>query len=126
VLSAQLDLIASRGWTGKLAGHGNRQPLVSISGPDAAFLQETASLLASERLRSAALVSSPLAPDELFIAAEWWNRLVVDKRELPSVEALSEWLVPEGEFAPRNLVIYGTPPVRAACWSPGLSAMLRS
>ena len=100
-----LGLLAARGWKGRAAGLGNRQPVIVIPEPDAEILRETALLLARGQLRSAALVASPLAPDELYIAAEWWDRLVVEKAELAR-EDLGEWFVPEREYAPRGLVIY--------------------
>jgi hypothetical protein len=103
-----LDLLAARGWTGRFEGLGNRQPIITIFGPDPAILRETILLLARKRLRSAALVELPLRQNELYVAAEWWDRFVVEEGEFARAEFLGEWLVPVGQHAPRHLLIFKT------------------
>ena len=98
--------LAARGRSPRAAGFGNRQPLIAFSNPDSELLRQTLLHLASERIRSAAIMARPLATEELSLAAEWWRRLVVEKAEVGRISDFGDFLRLSGEFAQRDLLIF--------------------
>ena len=107
VLEEVLHLLAEHGRAAKVLGVGNQMPVIAVADPDPATLRLTAELLSQERITSAALTSKPLPEDELWVAAEWWRRIVVERSEVVRMEAISERLQPQGEHRGRGLVIFG-------------------
>ena len=110
-----LHLLRENGREANVLGSGNGMPIISISCLDPEVLRLTADLLARERIVSAALMSGPLFEDNLWLAAEWWERMVVERTEVSRMKSVSNRLRPEGEHSERNLVIFGlhekvTPP----------------
>ena len=101
-----LRLLAEYVREANVLGSGNGMPIISISNPDPEALRLTADLLARQRIVSAALMSGPLLEDDLWIAAEWWGRMVVERTEVTRMESVSNRLLPEREHSERNLVIF--------------------
>ena len=87
-------------------GSGNGMPIISISSPDPEALRLTVDLLAQKRIVSAALMSGPLVEDELWIAAEWLERVVVERTEVSRMESVLNRLRPEREHSERSLVVF--------------------
>lgn len=102
-----LHLLAEHGREANVLGSGNGMPIISISCPDSEALRLTADLLARQRIVSAALMSGPLFEDNLWLAAEWWRRMVVERTEVSRMESVANRLRPEREHSERNLVIFG-------------------
>lgn len=88
------------------AGSSNHLGLIQVSAPQAAVLRLTFELLAAKKISSAALLSAPLAPDDLWIAREWSNRMVVATDEVPKIEALADRLSEEGKYDDREFIIF--------------------
>lgn len=103
-LTAQLQ---ASGWRPRLAGEGNRIELVAVSAPDKSCLRFAAQLLRSEQVRSGGLFISELRADEVYLAAEWWGRFVIDAPLVETAAAAFDGLLTfEKAFAPRDLMIF--------------------
>lgn len=102
-----LHLLAEHGCKANVLGSSNGMPIISISSPDPGALLLTADLLARQRIVSAALMSGPLFKDTLWLAAEWWGRMVVENSQVSRMESVPHRMRPEGEHSERNLVIFG-------------------
>ena len=102
-----LHLLAENGCEANVLGSGNGMPIISISCPDPEALRLTADLLARQSIVSAALMSGPLFEDNLWLAAEWWGRMVVEDTQVSRMKSVLNRLQPEGEHSERNLVIFG-------------------
>lgn len=100
-----IDLLASNGRVGRIDGPRNGVPLVAVPNPDGRLLRFTAELLRAERLRSAGLFVQRLHPDELYIAAEWWGRMVVEADLVGQSDVFGGLLVLEKTYDPRSLSI---------------------
>lgn len=99
-----LDSLAVQGVRARQLA-GNRS-LITIADPDESILRKTLSLLAREEIRSAALVTKPLPTNEVWLAIEWWGRLVVEEAELGRVHGLRDWLGPSERHEQRHLAIF--------------------
>jgi len=102
-----LHLLDEHGREANVLGSGNSMPIISLSSPDPEALRLTAYLLARQRIVSAALMLGPLFEDTLWLAAEWWGRMVVEDSQVSRMESVSDRLRPEGVHSERNLVIFG-------------------
>lgn len=107
VQEEMLRLLAESGREANVLGSGNGMPIISTSCPDSGALRLTADLLARKRIVSAALMSGPLFEDNLWLATEWWGRMVVEDTQVSRMESVSNRLRPEGEHSERSLVIFG-------------------
>lgn len=101
-----VSLLESKGWECRIDGLGNGTPLVAVPDPNSQLLRFTADLLRAERLRSGGLFVQRLHPDDLYLAAEWWERLVVDADLVGQSDVFDGILVFEKTYEPRNLSIF--------------------
>lgn len=101
-----VDLLASNGWEGRIDGIGNDVPLVALTEPDARLLRFTAELLRARRLCSAGVFVRRLRPDDLYLVAEWWGRIVVEADLVGQGDVFGGLLVFEKTYNPRNLLIF--------------------
>lgn len=101
-----VSLLASKGWEGRIDGLGNGIRLVAVPEPDERLLRFTADLLRAERLRSAGVFVRRLHPDDLYLAAEWWGRIVVEADLVGQGDVFGGLLVFERTYDPRNLSIF--------------------
>ena len=101
-----LRLLAEYDRETTVLGSGNGMPVIFISSPDPEVLRLSVDLLVQKRIVSAAVVSGPLVEDELWIAAEWWGRVVVERTEVSRMESVLNRLRPEREHSERSLVVF--------------------
>lgn len=101
-----LHLLTEKGRDAIVVGSGNGTPIISVSRPDSQALRLTADLLARQRIVSTAFTSGPLLEDNLWIAAEWLGRMVVEPPEVSRIEPILDRLELEGERSELNLVIF--------------------
>jgi hypothetical protein len=88
-LHAMLRHLRELGQEGASVGIANGLQVIHVSDPNDHILDQTPSLIAEERLRSAALVAAPLSSHRLFVAAEWWRCFVFDTSQARTAERLS-------------------------------------
>jgi hypothetical protein len=105
-LDALLERLHEFGHALRLAGTANGLKIIHVSAPDGYILQETARLISQKRLKTAALVGSELPLEKLFIAAEWWNKFVVEKSEVAAAVQSVPWLQRLDDYDPLDLVIF--------------------
>lgn len=101
-----IDLLASKGWDSRIDGLGNGIPLVAVPDPDERLLRFTAELMRAGRLRSAGMFGRRLHPADLYLAAEWWGRMVVEADLVGQSDVFGGLLVLEKTYDPRNLSIF--------------------
>lgn len=109
-----VGLLASNGWEGRIDGLGNGSPLVAVPEPDARLLRFAAELLRAQRLRSAGLFVRRLHPDDLYLAAEWWGRIVVEADLVGRGDVFGGLLLFEKTYDPRGLSIFKVAPKAVA------------
>lgn len=88
------------------AGVANGLSVIHFREPDDVVLKETARLIARKQLKSAALVSAPLLPENLYVAAEWWHRFVFAESESAAAERLGPWLRRLDDYRLPDLIIF--------------------
>lgn len=105
-----VGLLASKGWEGRVDGLGNGIPIVTVPEPDARLLRFAAELLWAKRVRSAGVFVRRLRPDELYLAAEWWGKIVVEADLVGRGDVFGGLLVFDKIYDPRNLSVFKLAP----------------
>jgi hypothetical protein len=105
-VGALLQRLRELGREGEISGVANGLSVIHVGGPEDLVLEETPKLIAQRRLKTAALVSAALSHEKLFVAAEWWNRFVVETSEMAMAERIAPWLRRIGEYKLLDLIIF--------------------
>ena len=105
-----LGLLAAHGQRAQLVGKEDRIPILTISDPGPTMVRLTAELLCDACIASAALTAKPLLPNELYLAAEWRCRIVVEEAEIARMVAADGLLFIAEEYQARELIILGPHP----------------
>ncbi|HEX4197453.1 MAG TPA: hypothetical protein VHZ26_08425 [Caulobacteraceae bacterium] len=92
----------------------NFMAVIELNKPEGELLRETFSLIRSGALRSAALVTEALSNDDLWIACEWWGKLVADVAQADQLNELGAQLEYEHAAAGRTVLIFLPPDPKGA------------